>query len=106
MNLSLRFDGPQESTDPVRLTGQLLRIVNAMKGGDWLTLRELAAATGDPEASISSQTRHLRKQRFGASTVERKHLGNGLNAYRLTLSAATRELLALPPTQPRLEVAT
>ncbi len=93
MNLSLVFDGPQESTDPVRLTGQLRRIVLVMKGGGWWTLKRLAEETGDPEASISSQCRHLRKARFGGSVVEKRHEGRGLYVYRLTLSAATKALL-------------
>ncbi|KKL56177.1 hypothetical protein LCGC14_2247980, partial [marine sediment metagenome] len=36
------------------------------------TLCEIEDLTGDPPASISAQLRHLRKERFGAHTVERR----------------------------------
>ena len=38
------------------------------KGGDWRTLRSIADCTGDPEASVSAQLRHLRKDRALART--------------------------------------
>ena len=74
----LRFDGPdyEPAKDRVRLTGQLERIVRVVRDGGWRTLAEIAAATGDPEASISAQLRHLRKPRFGSHTVERARRGN------------------------------
>lgn len=84
----LRFDGPAyiPSRDNARLTGQIQRVFNLMSDGDWRTLREIAQATGDPESSISAQLRHLRKERFGAHTVDKQHRGepaNGLYEYRL-----------------------
>jgi hypothetical protein len=84
-----RFDGPDlEAADHVRLTGQLERIVRFMRAGDWHTLGEIAAATHDPEASISSQLRHLRKARFGSNTVERRRRGDGwLYEYGLAINA-------------------
>ena len=75
--------------DDIRLTGQLLRIWGVMKSGPWLTLSEIAKATGDPEASISAQLRHLRKPRFGSHTIEKMHLGDGLFAYQLTVNPAS-----------------
>ena len=81
----IRFDGAvyDAKRDNPRLTAQLDRIWDCMIDGAWRTLRQIAIVTGDPESSISAQLRHLRKDRFGAHTVERIHRGNGLYAYRL-----------------------
>ena len=81
----LRFDGPEYSParDQKRLTGQLLRVFNLMRDGRWRTLAEIASAAGDPEGSISAQLRHLRKARFGAHTVNRRHVESGLFQYSL-----------------------
>lgn len=75
-----------------RLTTQIGRVYASMKDGRWRTLREIADATGDPEASISAQLRHLRKERFGAHTVNRKHIKAGLYKYQLVCAATQREL--------------
>lgn len=87
-----RFDGPAyvPERDDVRLTGQIKRVWSLMKDGEWRSLPAIAMATGDPEASISSQLRHLRKQRFGSHTVDRRHVKNGLHEYRLTPNPDTR----------------
>lgn len=82
------FNGPayDPEFDHERLTGQLRRIYQLMRDGEWRTMREINAATGDPEASISAQLRHLRKERFGSHTVERRSRGDracGLWEYRL-----------------------
>ena len=82
------FDGPAYDAvvDEARLTGQLKRIWTLMADGRWRTLSEIAGATGDHEASISAQLRHLRKRRFGAHQVDRRARGNrarGLWEYRL-----------------------
>lgn len=54
-----------------------------MADGQWRTLAEISAVTGDPPASVSAQLRHLRKPRFGAHLVEKRHLGQGLYHYRV-----------------------
>jgi len=69
--------------DNPRLTGQLLRIWGVVKSGRWKTLAEISAKTGDPEASISAQLRHLRKPRFGGYEVEREMVKEGLYRYRV-----------------------
>jgi hypothetical protein len=46
----------------------------------------VARMTGDPEASVSAQLRHLRKPRFGGHTVERRYMSNGLYEYKLILN--------------------
>jgi hypothetical protein len=85
------FDGPayESKYDHKRLTGQLQRVYNLMKDGRWRTLSEIADATKDPHASISAQLRHLRKERFGAHTVNRRARGervNGLFEYSLVVN--------------------
>lgn len=84
-----RFNGPDydAARDNERLTGQILRIFDLMRDGEWRTLGDIAKATGDPEASISAQLRHLRKKRFGAHGLEKDYRGNGLYAYRLIVNA-------------------
>jgi len=88
----MRFDGPAYSQkyDQARLSGQILRVFNLMRDGRWRTLDEIAGATGDPHASISAQLRHLRKERFGAHTVNRRARGErdrGLFEYSLTVNS-------------------
>ena len=80
-----RFDGSDyiPSRDNGRLSGQLLRVWECMKDEQWRTLREISNITGDPEASISAQLRHLRKPRFGSHDVEKEYISNGLYKYRL-----------------------
>jgi len=84
----VRFSGSDYSPehDNARLTGQILRVFEAMRHGRWMTLAELEAITEDPQASISAQVRNLRKKRFGAHTVEKRPRGDrsrGLFEYRL-----------------------
>jgi len=73
--------------DSARLTKQQRRVWDAMKDGAWLTLAEVAAATGDPEASVSARIRDFRKSELGVAVkVERRRRGDptrGLHEYRL-----------------------
>jgi hypothetical protein len=83
----VRFDGPEydPALDDRRLTKQMGRVWTVMLRGDWLTLREMASETGDPEASISAQLRHLRKARFGGYLIMKRRRGpdtQGLYEYR------------------------
>lgn len=61
------------------------RIWACMKDGEWRSLPAIAAATNDPEASISAQLRHFRKDRFGAHTVNKRYVANGLFEYQLVV---------------------
>lgn len=73
------LDGP-------RLKGQIARVHEAMIDGKWRTLPEIEKKTGDPQASISAQLRHLRKARFGSYRVDKRRRGadtRGLWEYRL-----------------------
>ncbi len=82
---SRRFDGAdfQQDRDGARLSAQLERIRDLMLDGAWRTLEAIAAATGAPQPSVSAQLRHLRKERFGAFVVEKRHVGAGLYEYRV-----------------------
>ena len=87
----VRFDGTagpayQATLDQTRLTRQLGRVFDSMRDATWRTLQEIANITGDPQASISAQLRHLRKPRFGCYTIENRRRGEparGLYEYRL-----------------------
>ena len=85
INNTTRFDGADyvHERDHSRLKCQMLRVFSLMKDGCWRTLREIAYSTGDPEASVSAQLRHLRKERFGSYQVDRMRGKNGLYYYRL-----------------------
>lgn len=82
------FDGAAyvSEFDHSRLKGQMLKIWDLMKDGQFRTLQEIAQATNAPEASASAQLRNLRKQKFGSHTVERRRRGDrssGLFEYKL-----------------------
>lgn len=86
-----RFDGAVYSPehDQRRLTGQLLRIFELMSDGQFRTLDEIAAHTGDPASSVSAQLRNLRKPRMGSHAVDKRHRGqpcNGLWEYRVVVN--------------------
>lgn len=85
---AIRFNGDdyQPERDDKRLTGQIERVFNVMKDGRKRTLGEISEQTGDPEASISAQLRHLRKDRFGGHTVNRDYVYNGLYVYQLKIN--------------------
>ena len=69
-----RFNGPEyvPDRDNPALAGQMLRIFDLMKDGNWRTVTEIAGTTNDPENSVSAQLRHLRKPRFGSYRVNRR----------------------------------
>lgn len=78
------FDGStyEPALDRRRLTGQLLRVWEVVRNGQWYTLAGLEILTGDPQASISSRLRDLRKPRFGGYVVERRRV-LGTHEYRV-----------------------
>lgn len=85
---AIKFNGSNydPAHDQKRLSKQIGRVYGAMIDGGWLTLDEIHQVTGDPQASISAQLRHLRKERFGSYSVEKRHRGeksHGLYEYRL-----------------------
>lgn len=81
-----RFDGADYSPaeDDGRLSDQLARIKALMMDGGWRTLAAISDAVRAPPASVSAQLRHLRKDRFGGYTVERRKANErGLYEYRV-----------------------
>lgn len=80
-----RFNGSDyvPERDDERLRGQIRDVWEAVRSGEWYSLRELERITSHPQASISAQLRHLRKPRFGGMTIEKRYCGNGLFEYRL-----------------------
>lgn len=82
---SLPFGGKtyDAKLDERRLTGQLHRVYEAMKSGEWFTLSKLQSITGGSEAGISARIRDLRKPAFGGYTIERERVSGGLFRYRL-----------------------
>jgi hypothetical protein len=71
--------------DGARLAAQHHRVLARLRDGEWWTLGRLAAATGDPEASISARLRDLRKAKFGSHVIEREYVERGLWRYRLVV---------------------
>lgn len=104
------FNGSDYShtRDAPRLTEQIQRVFTVLSDRNWHALSHIAMLTGDPEASISAQIRHLRKARFGGWEIEKKHMGNGLYLYRLTGERIEpniqppSDLIPLPPAAPEL----
>lgn len=82
-----RFDGDtyDAGQDCERLTGQLLKVYEAMAGGGWHSLAELAERCGGSEAGVSARIRDLRKPRFGAHKIERQRQSpfTGVWIYRM-----------------------
>lgn len=74
-----------EAIDKIRIDSQMRRVLDAMIAGEWVSLRELAYLTNDPESSVSAQLRHLRKPRFGGFTIEKRRRTTGTWEYRLVL---------------------
>jgi hypothetical protein len=78
--------------DQRRLGEQARRVLALMVDGSWRTLGEIAAATGDPEASISARLRDLRQPWAGSYVVDsrvRDPARPGLHEYRVTLPRST-----------------
>lgn len=86
------FDGAtfQLELDGERLGAQAERVWNVMRDGAWHTLAQLAAATGDPEASVSARIRDLRKLRFGGYVVARERGRGGQWRYKLEAADTVR----------------
>lgn len=98
MNPEPHFNGLDydPGLDFVRLTGQIHRVFDLMRDSQWRTLNEIATSTGDPEASVSAQLRHLRKDRFGNHIIIKRRRGDpkqGLFEYQLTPSYKQQKLM-------------
>lgn len=84
----LDFDGADyiPARDRKRLTGQIQAIYSLIKDGKYRTLSEISRTTGAPEASVSAQLRNLRKARFGAHEIGRRHITSGLYEYNMEIT--------------------
>ena len=83
----LRTFGPAcTEQDVPRLMSQMEKIKAYLSTHQWYTLAEIEAYTGYPQASISSQMRHLRKARFGAFTVSKRRRVEGGGTWEYKLS--------------------
>lgn len=96
-----QFDGETyiPTLDHKRLTGQLKRVYDVMSDGKWHDLAFLSLCADAPEGSCSARLRDLRKDKFGAHTVDRKRDKTipGLWLYRLEVDPR-RELSFSAPT--------
>ncbi len=73
--------------DHLRLSAQYWQVFSLMSDGQPRTLEQISAALGGaPTPSISARLRDMRKPRFGAHTVEREHISNGLYTYRVIVN--------------------
>jgi len=91
MNLhqDAHFDGTtyDHARDGCRLAEQTQAVYAVMKDGRFRTLALIAQMVGAPEASVSARLRDLRKPRFGAHTVNRQYVKDGLHQYQLVVRA-------------------
>lgn len=90
-NVSERERGQTcEEEDTPRLNAQALRVFSAMRSLQKMTLAQISAATGDPEASCSARVREIRRylKEGGKGDVIRSRVdgGNGLHVYEMRLS--------------------
>ena len=83
-----KFDGSdyRPERDDARLDKQIDRVKKACRSGVPMTLAAIAKETGDPEASISAQLRHLRKEKHGSHSVDKIYVSHGLYLYKVTLN--------------------
>ena len=64
--------------DAVRLTTQKEALrAYLLTDRDWRTLAEIAAYTGFPEASISAQLRHIKRETIGLHTYQKRRRNGG-----------------------------
>ena len=77
--------------DHERLSKQARRVYDVLKGGEWLTLDEIAVLSSSPQASVSARFRDLRRigSKSGAWTCGSKRRpgaeGSGVWVYRLVI---------------------
>ena len=79
LNLAVHFDG--ESYEPAedrnRLKAQIVHVYELMSGHQWWSISQLCDAIWKrgmhaSQQSVSARIRDLRKERFGAHTVDRR----------------------------------
>ena len=76
-------DHYDKDRDEPRLTNQRELILAYIKQHRDFSVDEVALALSFPENSVSSQIRHLRKEKFGDHCIPIRHVGGGLYRYYL-----------------------
>ena len=77
-NHDIRYAPKDNSQSPI----QLVRVAEVMKNNGWLTLAQISAITGDPEASVSARLRELRTWKGGALLIGKRKVGKHTYEYR------------------------
>ncbi len=73
-----------EKTDGARIRGQLETIRQYMLSSkEWYTLTEIEKHLGYPQASISADLRHLRKEEHGFYDVQKRRRDGRVWEYRV-----------------------
>ena len=85
-----RFDGKthEAAKDARRLGAQMQAVFTLMSDGKARTLAEIALAVDGSEAGVSARLRDFRKSKYGAHTVLRERVSDGLFRYRLIVRSA------------------
>ena len=93
----MRFDGESYDgdRDENRLARQYRAVFDLMADAEWRTPPEMEEWTGYTWASISARLRDMRKPRFGAHTVNRRYVHDGLYEYQLVVRLPEPVQLAL-----------
>lgn len=73
--------------DYERLSLQLRKVFELMKDGRWRTIGEICEHCKYPQQSVSARLRDLRKEKYGAHTVERNRVSAGTYEYRVLVRA-------------------
>lgn len=84
--LALPLDRPTLTpADWARLGAQMARVLRLMMDGQERTLREIAAVTGDPEASISARLRDINNEESMNQVYRmiRRHVRRGKHLHRV-----------------------
>lgn len=67
---------------------QLQRVLDALQDGQWKTLAQISAITGDVPKSAGSRIRDLRLPAYGGHDISARQLPSGEWEYRLNTPAA------------------
>ena len=78
-----RVDGARVRRQMEDIRDYMVYLSNYSEPFAWRTLAEISKALDYPEASVSAQLRHLRKERFGAYQVDKRRRTSGTWEYRV-----------------------
>lgn len=80
------FDGESfdKDKDQARLTSNIVKVRQFMSDGEWHTAHDIRRGIGaSPDTAILERVRDLRKERFGAFSIESKRREGGTWCYRM-----------------------